>query len=215
MAVRVERDDRVVSDHPHVQLGAHSLPVYGQPWKRIVKRLARVMDTARDAVDPDAGFDAEAFVGGLGDKLYETLTTFIPNLPEFLPEHEFNGYTSPQAWKEDRYDESNDPSPTFPQFITAFETVVDVNGGKKLIEYLGKVFDPKMLRAEASLFLSEWRERASAGLPNSLGENEASQRSSSIQTAPTEAPQASSSTTEQVAHGSLDFVPGPWVKAAA
>jgi hypothetical protein len=36
-----------VSEHPHVQLGEHSLPVYEQKWRRVVNRLGAVLDTTR------------------------------------------------------------------------------------------------------------------------------------------------------------------------
>lgn len=178
-----------MSEHPHVQLGAHSLPVYAQPWRRIVKRLERVFDALQEAVDASGEFSAEAFVGGLGGRLYETLTTFIPNLPDWLPEHEFNGYKTPEAYRLDQYDEADDPAPTFPQFIDAFDTIVGVNGGKRFLDALGKVFDPKMIRAEATLALSEWRER-STGSPSSPGTSGASPPNSSTPSTPTEDPLA-------------------------
>lgn len=197
-----------MSEHPHIHLGLdkdgkaiHSLPCYPQPHRRIVKRLGGVLDALRDSAD-DGGFDAERFVGGLGGRLYETLTTFVPKLPEFLPEHEFNGYASPVAWKEDRYDEDNDTSPSLPQFIDAFDTIIEVNGGKRFLALLGQVFDPGMLRAEMSLALSEWREGLSTGSPSSLGTSGESPPSGSTTTAPTAAPSSGLSGIE-----SLDFVP--------
>ena len=203
-----------MSDAVHITLGKgdweRTLPVYDQPWKRIVKRLGRVMDAVRGAVDPETGdFDGGKFVEGLGGRLYDTLTTFVPALPEFVPQWQFEGYVSPEAAREDRYDEDADPSPTFPQFVAAFEAIWVVNGGQKLTDYLGKVFDPKMLKAEASLALSEWRER-SIGSQNSPGEIEGSPTSGSTPSGPTEEMSGSSSE-----DGAPDFVPGPWAPIAA
>lgn len=191
-----------MSDHPHIALGDKSLPVYAQPFRRIVKRLGSVMDALRDSTDDAQGFDTEQFVGSLGDKLYETLVTFVPKLPEFLPEFEFNGYASPVAMKEDNYDEDNDPSPTLPQFIDAFDTIIEVNGGKRFLDMLGKVFDPKMLKAEMSLALSELREGLSTGSQNSSTTSTESLPSVSTTTART--PEASHGSSEIA---SLDFVP--------
>lgn len=190
-----------MTDHPHAQLGDKSLPVYPQPWRRIVKRLGRVLD-ALQAASTEDGFEAEQFVGSLQGRLYETLVTFLPKLPEFVPEYEFNGYESPVAWTEDRYDEDKDKSPSLPQIIDAFDLIVEVNGGKRFLALLGRVFDPKMLRAEASLALSEWRERASAGLPNSPTTSTGSLPNASTTTDPTSERSAGSSEID-----SLDFVP--------
>lgn len=193
-------------DHPHVQLGAHSLPVYPQPWRRVVKRLGRSLDAIR-AASGDEGFDADVFVGALGGRLYETFEAFIPKLKEFLPEYEFNGYTSPVAWQNDNYDEDNDPSPTFPQFIDAVELFVEINGGNRFLAYLGKVFDPKMIRAEMSLALSEWREGLSMQSPSSPGTSTESPPSGSTPTGQTA--EASSGSSEI---DSLDFAPrGEWM----
>lgn len=192
-----------MSDHPHIELGSRSLPVYPQPHTRIVKRLGRVLDSLRDAVTPDGGFDAGQLVKELSlrGKLYETLVTFVPALPKHLPEHEFHGYTSPVAWAEDDYDEDNDPSPTFPQFIAAFKQIVNVNGGNDLLDMLGKVFDPAIIRAEMSLALSEWREGLT-GSPSSLGTSGKSLQSSSTTTGQT--PESASGSSADVP---LDFAP--------
>lgn len=162
-------------DHPHVQLGSHSLPVYGQTWARVVNRLGRLYDSVRATggeLDTD-NLDAGALVGFLGGRAYEALCIFIPNLPERMPEYEFAGYGSREAFDAGDYDENLDKAPTFPELIAAFETCFEVNGGKRFVSMLGGVFDPKLLRAEMSLALSEWREQRSGSL-NSLSTSDGS-----------------------------------------
>lgn len=188
-----------MTDAPHVQLGSHSLPVYRQPHTRIIRRLGRVMDAFRGAADPETGeVDTAAFILGLGDRLYETMETFIPNLPDRMPQYEFMGYTSREAFERgedppDQTHETQNRAPSFPELLDAFETFVDVNGGKRFLDLLGRVFDPTMLKAEMSLMLSEWRERAaSTGSPSSPGPNTESHLNGSTTTDPTEELRAAS-----------------------
>ena len=186
-------------EHPHVQLGSHSLPVYRQPFTRITKRLGRVMDAVRGAADPDTGeVDTAAFVLGLGDRVYETIETFIPNLPDRMPQYEFMGYPDRESYERgeeppDQTHETKNRAPSFPELLDAFEAFIEVNGGKRLLDMLGKVFDPAMLRAEMSLMLSDWRERAgSTGSPSSPGPSTRSPQNGSTTTGPTGEPLAAS-----------------------
>lgn len=182
-----------MSEHPHVELGTlpdgqvpHNLPVYPQTWPRIVNKIGRLYDRVRDSGTAFEGdIDAAALIFMLGGHTYEALCIFIPNLPERLPEHEFAGYGSADAFAAKDYDERQDKAPTFPQLIAAFETCFQVNGGKRFLDMLKGVFDPKLLRAEMSLALSEWRESRSIGSPSSLSTSDGSN------------PQTSSGTSDQ------------------
>lgn len=177
-----------MSDHPHVELGVlpngevpNRLPVYPQTWPRIVKKLGRLYDKVRASgasIDGE-NLDAGALVASLGDYTYEALTIFIPNLPERMPEWKFAGYGSPDAAAAGDYDERLDQAPTFPQIIAAFETCFAVNGGKRFLDMLGGVFDPKLLKAEMSLALSEWRESQSIGSPSLPSTNSGSDQPTS------------------------------------
>lgn len=177
-------------EHPHVQLGSHSLPVYRQPFPRITKRLGRVLDALRGSADPDTGeLDTAAFVLGLGDRVYETIETFVPNLPDRMPKYEFMGYPDRESYERgeeppEQSHETNNRAPSFPELLDAFECFIDVNGGKRFLDLLGRVFDQKMLKAEMSLMLSDWR-AASTGSPSSPGPSTESPQNGSTTTGPT------------------------------
>lgn len=181
-------------DQAHVTLGSHELPVYRQPFPRVTKRLGRVIGAVQDATDESGEVDQAAFIVGLGDRLYETMETFIPNLPDRMPKYEFMGYPDRESF--DAGDEppeqdhtTKNRAPSFPELLDAFETFIEVNGGKRFLDLLGKVFDPAMLKAEASLMLSEWRERADlTGSPSSPGPSTRSPQNGSTTTAPTVEP---------------------------
>lgn len=182
-----------MSEHPHVGLGvkengeaAHDLPVYPQTWPRIVNRLGRLYDHVRKSGGElrTDDLDAQSLVAFLGEHTYEALCVFIPNLPQRMPEYRFAGFGSQDAFEARDYDERQDQAPTFPQMFTAFEICFEVNGGKRFLDMLGKAFDPKLLRAEMSLALSEWREGRSGSL-SSPGANGPSLPTSSGTTDPT------------------------------
>lgn len=170
--------------HPHVQLGTHPLPVYEQAPMRIIKRLAKLRDAFTGALDDTGEFDPQKFFSGLGTHVYYLFCTFIPNLPERMPEWEFWGYSSRDAYESGDFDPERDgkEAATFTQWLDAFDVIVEVHGGKRFMDMLGGVFDPKLLRAEMSLALSEWRE--SIGSPSSPGRNGTSPPLNSGTTAP-------------------------------
>lgn len=149
---------------PHIALGRnrdgsdrHSLPVYDQSWARIVNRLGRLIDgLGESALAELDGFDPESLVHALGDKLYEAVEIFVPNLPDKIGKDEF---------------EHEDTAATIPQLVAAFETFFAINGGERLLKMLGGVFDPKLVKAELNLMatdaLETWRDSRSTGSPNS------------------------------------------------
>lgn len=175
-----------MADGLHVILGEHELPVYPQPPTRVTKRLGRLRDAFQGAVDERVGLDKEQLLGGLGKRVYYLFVTFIPNLPERMPEWEFWGYSSRDAFEADDFDEDRDGkgAATFPQWLDAFDAIVEVNGGKRFMDLLGKVFPAEILKAEMGLALSEWRE--STGSPSSLSTKAGSEaQTSSGTTVPT------------------------------
>lgn len=182
----------------------HSLPVYAQSWTRVVKRLGSVLDgfqVAEGEVDTTTIIQSLQIAG----RLYDVFETFVPNIKDWLPEHEFNGYATPEDWRQNRYDEGKDNAPTFPQFIEAFDVIVDVNGGKRFMAMLGKVFPPTWVQTKLAEMVEDYQDSQRArsdGLPNSLTTSTESPQSSSTTTVPTEAQPASSSEIEH-----LDFAP--------
>jgi hypothetical protein len=144
--------------------------------------------TALRAAAGDNALTGAAVIEIVGDRLYYVLCTFIPALPEWLPEHEFNGYASPQAYEQDRYDEDEDKSPTFPQFLDAFDVIVEVNGGKRFLDMLGKVLDWDKIKTSLSTKASEWIEESSTPQPSLPGTSTESGPTSSTPTSPTPEP---------------------------
>lgn len=170
----------------------HDLPVYEQRQGKLLNRIGRFYDAIGALVNSeDGGVDGAAVVNALGPKLYEALCVFIPNLAQRMPEYEFWGYGSAEAYKVGReaYDENLDRSPSLPQLWLAFEVAFEVNGGPKFVGILKSVVDPKVMRAEVSALLSEGadrlRERLSEASPNSLTTPTESSRPDSTPPKPT------------------------------
>jgi len=75
---------------------------------------------------------------------YDILRVFIPDL---MPEHEFRGYTSEEAFVAGVRDrEAARLSPTVPQIVTAFEAVFAVNR-LDVVKHLGKVVPPALVQS--------------------------------------------------------------------
>lgn len=172
-----------MTDTAHVQLGRHALPCYPQTWTRIVKRLGRLGDAFTGAITEE-GFDGSKLVGSLGDRIYDALVAFIPNLPERMPEYEFHGYGSREAYDSDDYDERQDNAPTFPQFLDAFDVIIEVNGGKRFMDALGKVFPAEWVRAKLAEAIEDTQDRLS-GSPSLPPTNGTSRPTSSTTSDPT------------------------------
>ena len=188
-----------MSEHPHVQLGSHSLPVYPQPQNRVIRRLGRVLDAMTGLSASGGQVDVAAFVLGLGDRLYETIETFIPNLPDRMPQYEFMGYPDRESFERgeeppDQTHETKNRAPSFPEILDAFEVVIEVNGGKRFVDFLGSLFDLKILKAEMTMLLSDSLNppAASTGSPSSPGPSTGSHQNGSTTTAPTGEPLAAS-----------------------
>lgn len=156
-----------------VTLGRHEYTVVAQPHARIFRGLPRIFEEM-GGLDEGADLtDATSAVNALGDRVHDVLRLFIPDLmgkPEFL------GYASQQAMDADEYDEAAvNAAPTMPQIIEAFEAAIDVNGGRRLGELLGKLLGPQL----AESFRRVLAARVSQSLQTSLSPNGASASTSS------------------------------------
>ena len=164
-------------EYPSVELGmdadgnvVHVLPCYPQRHAYIENRIGkRFGDLLAGAAELDGG-DAETVVRSIGTQAYELLCALIPNLAKRVPEHEFRGYGSRDAYEAGEYDERDDRSPTFPQIVAAFETAIKVNRFD-LFAALKQFVDPKLLRAELSLWLTERLSTGSQNSPTPSGES--------------------------------------------
>lgn len=107
-------------------LGEHRLAVVPQRHARLRHLLT--------------GEDLQAVLGAEYSKhAYRVLCVLIPTLEKEMPEWEFDGYGSEEAWKEQDYDETLDKSPTVDQIVEAFEIAIKVSGGNRLGKLLGLV----------------------------------------------------------------------------
>lgn len=120
-----------------VELGDHRYTVTPQ-------RIGRLGHETASSVALLTGEGAQEDAGGIVDQLgggaHTVLHVFID---ELMPRHEWLGYQSEEAQREQRYDRLSDRSPTFDQIVTAFEVVMKVNRldlVKHLRDLLGKDF---------------------------------------------------------------------------
>lgn len=136
-----------------ITLGAHSYNVVAQPLAYLEMALGDVFGTlsavtgADDLADVTVAADKPPARQGFGEIAgpgYDILKVFIPDL---MPEHEFRGYTSEEAFAGNVRDlETARLAPTVPQIVDAFETVFTVNR-LDVVKHLGKVIDPKLIQA--------------------------------------------------------------------
>jgi hypothetical protein len=143
-----------------VTLGEHEVPVVAQPWAKLVNRLGRFIPGLAESGNVSA--DGAGMARFFGENAYEALCILIPRLKKVMPEWEFRGYESQQAFDAGE-DPESDSAPTFPQIGEAFEVAIDVNG-QHFFEHIKKLVDPTLLR---SLVNSKVAEAISGSLPTS------------------------------------------------
>jgi hypothetical protein len=190
-------------DHPTcLTIRSHArrspIPAYAQRHAYLTNRLGKFIDVMASQAD---GLDSiSSAVSVMGDSAYDVLCALIPNLSKRVPKWEFAGYGSAEAYEQGEYDENEDKSPTFPEIVEAFEIAVRVNRFD-VFKALGSLVDPKMLKAELSLWISD-RLSGSESSPSISAGSEASESSGT--TAPTsedsseDAPPEPSTTEEYV-----------------
>lgn len=86
--------------------------------------------------------EANSVVGLLTERGYAILKVFIP---ELMPEWEFNGYPTKEAWQSNQYDREYDKSPTPKEIKKAFIAGAELNE-IDLLKHLGKVIGPDLLK---------------------------------------------------------------------
>lgn len=147
-----------------IKLGNHSLPVVAQRHARLRHYLTNT--------------DFTSLLGGnYGHESYRLLGVLVPVLPDAMPEWEWEGYGSEEAWQNSDYVEDMDRSPTTEEIVVAFETVLKVNGAGRL----GKIMDMVKLGMQASAA----QVQTTPSLQDSLGGNGASTSSSTGPSNPT------------------------------
>jgi hypothetical protein len=139
-----------------VKLGNHVLPVVPQKHARLRHKLSA------------ADFQA-IMSGNYGHETYRVLGVLIPALHEHVPEWEYEGYASEEAWKAGEYSEEGDNGPLTSEIVDAFEVALKVSGAGRL----GKILDlvqmgQKAIQAQQAQQTSEQLTPTS---PDLLGNN--------------------------------------------
>lgn len=120
-----------------VKLGDHTYIVVPQRIGYLRSKLGAAM---AGIVDRDlATTNVMQF---LGDRIYQVLKVFIPDL---MPEYEFHGYATKESFEEDKYEEEYDHSPSPTQVKQALSTCSHVNE-IDLLSHLGKLIGPEVIR---------------------------------------------------------------------
>lgn len=151
-----------------VQIGDQKIPVVAQRHARL-RHLLKAEDFQKILTKDYA------------QEAYRILSILIPALPAAIPEYEWEGFTSEEAWKRyeegDRsaYIEDQDHSPTPMEIVQCFETALMVNGASRLGKVLG------LVQSGATLVGAQQTE----SLPDSLGANGVSALASTGAQSPT------------------------------
>lgn len=113
-----------MSRNTSVKLGADSYELVPQPWVYLQHEIREFGAQITDLEGFDLG-DVDNVVASLGDRAYEFLLIFIPDL---MPKHRFMGFRSADAMEEGTYDpEAARKAPTFADIVESVELAFRVN----------------------------------------------------------------------------------------
>lgn len=160
-----------------IQLGEHSYTLVPQRHAYLQHKLGEKLGSLGD-VEPIAG---AAMLGQLTGQVYELLKVFIPNL---MPRWEFEGFGSPGAMEEGKYEEEADRSPTPDQIITAFEMAMKINR-LDLVKHLKEIVGTDFLVAQMRVMIGEATAKALDGSQTSPSPNGESALTTSTPSSPT------------------------------
>lgn len=133
-----------------IKLGNHKgIPVVGQKHARLRHRLS---------LDDFQAILSAQYV----ENSYKILCVLIPAIKQ-IPEYEYAGFVSQEAWDNDDYDEDNDPGPTTDEIVNAFEKALIVSGAGRV----GKILD----LARTMVSLTPTQTPPSLASPGSTGES--------------------------------------------
>lgn len=131
-------------------LVAREFPVIPQPLAYLEKHLGDVFgvlgtaDTPDDLAEVPPPRPGRQGLGEITGPGYDILRVFIPTL---MPEHEFRGFPSREAFERGEYDEQTARmAPTIPEIANAFQVVFLVNR-IDIVKHLGKVVSPELIQA--------------------------------------------------------------------
>lgn len=165
-----------------VTLGAREYTLVPQPHAVILRKFPKVFADAQDLGSMEID-SIDGVIMLLGDRVYDALKLFIPNL---MSKHEYHGFVSQEAMDAGSFDEgyAMEHAPTLPQVFDAFETAMEVNGGKRLTALLGKALGPEVSRAMRSFVVAQMRVRLSEMSLNSPSQQGGSETSTPSGTTP-------------------------------
>lgn len=127
-----------------VTLGEHTYEVFPQRHAYLNHKLGKWFESLQDVSEGASNVEGlHDFLSLIGDRAYGLLSVMIPDL---MPEHEFCGYATKEAFEAKDYDERYDKSPSYPEVFAAFSTCLTVNKLDELRK-LGKAVDPRIIRA--------------------------------------------------------------------
>ena len=120
-----------------VTLGKHTYTVEEQPIGWLENQLGDKLELLAN-VDLEKG----NLIGQLGSQAYTVLKIF---LPELMPEWEWRGYASREAFEKGEYDRAADNSPGAGEIKRALAAAISENGD--LGATVGNVLGPELIRA--------------------------------------------------------------------
>jgi len=135
-----------------VTLGTVTVPVYPQ---RIGYLENRIGPAVQAALSRGEGLSASDLMPASKEAAYDLLVALIPTLDKRLSLWQFCAYGSAEAMAAGEYDEALDESPTLPEILDAFDVGLRVSGITRLGELLGKVVDPRLLKARINLAIAD------------------------------------------------------------
>lgn len=126
-------------------LGEHEYVAVPQRIGYLQNRLGpQLSELASLAVD-----DGKSMVGV---QAYRLLAALCPK-QGFMPEHEFMGYATAEAYESGEYDEDLDASPSPPEIFNALKAIATVNGGDA-VDFLRQLLGPETIGKLVNLVLA-------------------------------------------------------------
>lgn len=154
-----------MSNCQYVHLGTRNVPIPEQRVGRVLNRMGAIIELLAGVEGRKDMAPAQLVMAVGGDGLYGLLELLIPKLPQALPEWEFRGYASREAWEAGEYDDDEELSPTTNELLNAIAVSLEVNGLYRLAEEMRKGGPPQT--AEVSL-TSATSPAANGGSPVSI-----------------------------------------------
>lgn len=163
-----------------IKLGDHEYTLTEQPIGRMRRKFGPLF-----TVFQQSGGEASEAASVEPEMLYDALRVFIPDL---MPLWRFLGFGSEEELRgsdtedEEGADARDARTPSIPQLTLAIEGIYAVNGGEKLVSFLGKFVNLDVLRKRINLELTT---RALPASPSSPTTNGVSGQTSSSMDEPT------------------------------